>query len=343
MLRHVPLEPESLRFAGRGSTKMKHRFGPECTGDPLVPQKEIRVPQHGCTLAVRAGPQLRGRIREDRPAQRRREIGDGGAELRPRVHRAARDDTAFARVRDLHEPFEILGLGSLSAVTYSGVGLTAAIARADLRLGCGRTRCERIAEWQIEVDGARRGAAGPSDRPTAHFTRVSQHSRIAIGNSGLGKPTHVRTVKMNLVDRLPRAPFAQFRRPIGAEYDQRNVGVVGLDHCRIEIRRRRTGCADERGGRTSRLRSTDGKKPRGPLVDLRPTAEQSVLGGSDRKGCGARPRADADLPHARASEFIDEGCGKKMGRIRSTRRDFAGIRVGAQFRSPSAGRAWRAA
>ena len=228
-------------------------------------------------------------------------------------------------------------------MTDSGVDLAAAIARAGLRLGCGRARCERIAEWQIEVDGARRRSAGPSDRPTAHFTRVSEHLRIAIGHSDLGKPTHVRTVKVNLVDRLPRAPFAQFRRPIGAEYDQRHVGVVSLDHCRIEIRRRRTGCANERGRSTGRLRSADGKKTRRPLVDLRPTAEQIVLGGGDRKGRGARPRADADLPHARASEFIDEGRSKKMGRVRSTRRDCAEIRVGAHFRSPSAGRAWRAA
>ncbi len=268
MLRHVPLEPESLRFAGRCSTKMQHDFGFERASNSLIPQKEIRVPQHWSTLVVHAGSQLRSRIREDRPAQHRCEFCNGGAEFRFRVHRTARDDTAFARVRDLHESFDISGLGRLSAMTDPGVGLVAAFARADLRLSRHRARRERIAEWQIDVDRARRRAAGTSDCPAAQFTRVSQHSRVTIGNSGLGKPTHVRTVKVNLVDRLPRAPFAQFRRPISGQYDQRHVGVVGLDHRRIEIRGRRTGCADERGRRTSRLRSTDRKKSRRPFVDL---------------------------------------------------------------------------
>ena len=343
MLRRVPFEPEPLRLADRRSAETQHDFGLEVAGDPLIPQEEIRVPQHGRTLVMRAGSQLRGRIGEDWPAQLRREICQSGAELRSRVHRTAGNYTAFARTRDLHEPFDIFRPWIISTPTDSGVGPAAAIDGADLRLGCDRGRLERIGKWQIEVDGARRRAAGCGDRSASHFARVSQHSTVGTGHSDLGKPTHVCAVEADLVDRLPRAPFAQFGRPIGAEYDQRHVGVVGLDHCWVEVRRRRTGCADERGRRTGRLRGAEGKKARRPLVDLRPTAERSVLSGGNRKGCGARPGADADLLHAHASEFIDECQGKKMRRVRSTIWNRAGFQFSVHIRSPSAGRAWRAA
>ena len=132
---------------------------------------------------MRAGSQLRGRIREDRPAQLRREIRQSGAEFRFRIHRATGDYTALARTRDLDKPFDIFRPWVFSTSTYFGVYPTAAIGGADLRLGCGRGRRERIGEWQIEVNGARGRAAGFGGRTASHFTRVSQHSTVGIGHS----------------------------------------------------------------------------------------------------------------------------------------------------------------
>ena len=56
-----------------------------------------------------------------------------------------------------------------------------------------------------------------------------------LGDARFDEPTHGSAEQVRLVDRLRGTDSAQLRRAVGGDDDQRDTGLAGLDHRRMQL------------------------------------------------------------------------------------------------------------
>ena len=139
-----------------------------------------------------------------------------------------------------------------------------------------------------ERPAARRRVGARERRPP-----VPNRVRCRLGDADVDKPAHGVAIELDLVDGLVGPGLAKLRRAIGGEDQQRNVGVVRLDHGRVEVGRRRPGGADHRGRPPAGLADSEGGESRRALVDEDVDPDRGVVGQRqrERRGTGARGEA----------------------------------------------------
>ena len=68
---------------------------------------------------------------------------------------------------------------------------------------------------------------------------VADRARPGLGQAGLAEPAHRGAVQLDLVDGLVGAYPPQLRGAVGGEHEERHARLVGFDHRRVEVGRRR--------------------------------------------------------------------------------------------------------
>jgi len=140
---------------------------------------------------------------------------------------------------------------------------------------------ERLAERDVEVHGTAITAEGPRGgrEGAAHHRAPPPPSRVAGNRQDLrrrqvGVETGGRTEDARLRRGLVRAGAAHLVRPVRRQHDERDPGVVGLEHRREEVGHGRARRGDD-GDRCAAgpLRQPEGEEPGGTLVDPHVEAE----------------------------------------------------------------------
>ena len=114
------------------------------------------------------------------------------------------------------------------------------------------------------------GTAGGSQHPARRRSPLSVESveiGAALGKSQADRGAHLGTEVTQLFHGLVGTGAQQFVRTIGAQDDQRNAGVVGLDDGGSDVGHRRAGGHRNRNRPAASQCQTDGQVPGGPLID----------------------------------------------------------------------------
>ncbi len=157
------------------------------------------------------------------------------------------------------------------------------------------------------------GDQGPRDErpPAAHLLGLPVARG---GRRHVGERPHRAAVHLDLVGGLVRPGAAQGRRPVRGEDDERQAGVVGLEHRRVQVGHR--GAAGRHDGdRLPRAPGqAEGEEAGGPLVDPGVQGERAV-GGRRVHGEGERRRAGAGtehhVPDPAPHQLVDDGPGER--------------------------------
>ncbi len=143
------------------------------------------------------------------------------------------------------------------------------------------------------------GAAGERPHPAQALGR-------GLGNAELEEPFDRVAVELELVDRLAGADVAQLRRAVGGQHDQRDAGLVGLDHGRQQVRGGRAGGAGDGHRLAARLGGTEREEAGRALVDVRPGVQPRLAGERQHDRRVARAGAGAGVLHPAAHELVEQ-------------------------------------
>ena len=176
---------------------------------------------------------------------------------------------------------------------------------------------ERVPEGQVEVDGTRPGPDRIGQRPGHQRPPARRHRRVR--RPGVGGVAHGRAVEAELVDGLGRGHLPQLRRAVGRADDQRDLGLVGLDHRRVELRRGRAARAHDDRRPTGGQSEPEGGEPGRALVVEHVQAQLGPLGEGQRQRRRTRSRADDDVDQTGPDHLVGQG-GAERRRHRAGRR-----------------------
>ena len=141
---------------------------------------------------------------------------------------------------------------------------------------------------------------------------ASIRSGAVLGQTEADVGAHLRAEVAELLHRLVGAGAQQFVWPVGAQHDQRHPRVVGLHDRRPEVGHRGARRHRHTHRRPLGHREPDRQVAGGALVDadMQPDAACPV-GVLQRKGQRrvARTRAQHDVTHAAANQFVDDYAG----------------------------------
>ena len=147
---------------------------------------------------------------------------------------------------------------------------------------------------------------------------VGGHPRPLLGQPGLAEPAHRAAVQLDLVDRLVGAGAGELGRPVGGQHQQRDRRLVGLDHGRVEVGRRRPGGAQHRHRPPAGLGQAEGGERRGPLVDPdvqpQPAALLQLDQGHGQRGAARSGRQDG-LAQPAPGQLVAEGQAERGRRV----------------------------
>jgi hypothetical protein len=167
---------------------------------------------------------------------------------------------------------------------------------------------QRFAEGQIDVDGAAWRAVGRGQGAGGQRAQVAQHHVRRVGRryGRVNRPADVVAVHLDLVDGLVGPAAAQFRRPVGGQHQQRDVGVVSLNDGRVEVGRGRARRA-EQGHRLPRSQGQpQGKETGAALVEVAIDANSRLGGKGQGQRRGARAGGQTHSPQPTAGQLVDE-------------------------------------
>ena len=117
---------------------------------------------------------------------------------------------------------------------------------------------ERIAEGQIEVHRAGQRALRPLPGVDQQLAPVTEQAELGGGHGGLGGPDRVAAEDAVLGDGLAGMAFAQLRRTVGREHEQRRGRHARLDHRRQVVGDGGARGAEQGGGTLGRLGDAEG-------------------------------------------------------------------------------------
>jgi hypothetical protein len=240
-------------------------------GEALVAQQRVVVGDRRLAAA-----RARQRVGEQREAGGAREPGDH-VRARPVALVAPGDHHAAPGAGEDGAQRLALGAGvrrrRRPAQPRAPAG-TAAAAR--LVVGQRRLEHERLAQRHVEVHGARPVAEGGPDRAAGQGAHPAQPLWTGRVGPHVEEPLRRSAVQAELVDRLTRPDLAQLGWTVRGEHDQRHAGLVGLDHGRQVVGRRRAARAGQHGRAPRRLGQAEREEAADALVDVRPAAQPGV-------------------------------------------------------------------
>jgi hypothetical protein len=95
---------------------------------------------------------------------------------------------------------------------------------------------------------------------------VQQSVVVGLMSADFAEPPNGVAIELELVDCLARADIAKLWWPVRREHDHRHARLVGLDHRRVQVRRRGPGRAEHRGRDCSGERGAEREEPGAALV-----------------------------------------------------------------------------
>ena len=183
--------------------------------------------------------------------------------------------------------------------------------------GVRQARHQRIPQRQVQVHRPGKAPVRPGRRrPRVAGQRppVGIHPRAGLRHPGLGEPADRPAVEFQLVNGLVGAGAAQLGRPVGGQHQQRDAGLVRLDHRGVEVGRRRPRGADHRDRPPAGLGQPQGQERRRPLINphmqAQPARGRALLPQRDGQGRAARAGGQHGLPQAAAHQLVNQGDGE---------------------------------
>ncbi len=148
---------------------------------------------------------------------------------------------------------------------------------------------------------------GPSGQPGEPRRRC----RRALDDVG-GRQRPADAEEPDLVGGLVRHRAAQPGRPVGGDRDQRDAGVRGLEHGRVQVGRGGARRRHHRGRRREVFGDAERQERRGALVDAgvqRQRARSRGVVQGEGQRCVARTGRQHDVAHADAEQRLDDALG----------------------------------
>ena len=164
---------------------------------------------------------------------------------------------------------------------------------------------ERLAEHQVQVDGALWGSAGAVDG-LIHGRQDHRRVDVGVGSGQVEAPADVVAEDIRLVYGLVGAGLAQFGWTVGGEQDHGHAVGRGLHDGGKAVGDRRARGRDP-GRRTSRgARVTEGCEGGPALVEVDEATGSFVRGERRDQGGRARAGGDAEKVYAAAEKLFDD-------------------------------------
>src|SRR5690606_8660770 len=136
----------------------------------------------------------------------------------------------------------------------------------------GRARDERVTEGDVEVDGARVAGAGAGRGGERTDDHLAGGGRGRVGGQ-VRLPARRGGEDADLLGGLAGAGAAQLVGAVGAEDDEGDAAVRGLEDGRVEVGDGRAGGRDDGGGHAVGAGQAEGDEPGHPLVDAHVQAQ----------------------------------------------------------------------
>ena len=134
---------------------------------------------------------------------------------------------------------------------------------------------------------SRCGALGGSDGTADQRAPVRVLAGPALGYAYLVEQAYRVAVELDLVDRLARSGGPQLRGTVCGEEQQRDAGLVGLEHRGVQVGGRRTRRGHDRDHAAGDLGQPEGEEPGRPLVDAyvqpQPARDVSLVQGERQR------------------------------------------------------------
>ena len=246
-------------------------------------------------------------------------LGDGGQQRQVRVHAGAvagDDDSVLGEVdgQRLIEG-DRRAVGPRPAVRASG----REVGRVRIRLGH-----KGFTQRDVELDRPGVGGAGTGggrqhpagSRAPLGVERI-EAVRDVFGQAQADGGADLGAEVAELLHGLVGAGAEKFVGPVGAEHDERNAGVVGLDDRRAEVGHRGAGGHRDGNRASAAGGQSDCQVAGGALVDADVQAQRPGpvgVGQGERQRGVAAARAQHDVTHAAADEFVHND--PRLGRRR---------------------------
>ena len=233
--------------------------------------------------------------------------------------RTDHDDAAFGLRQQAGDRGGREGRANDAAGRHGGEGFEIeACRRLEALFGVGGG--ERVAEGQIEVHRAGQRALRALPSIDQQLAPVTEQGEVGAGHGGLGGPDGIAAEDAVLGDGLAGVAFAQLRRTVGREHDQRRGRHARLDHRRQVVGDGGAGGAEQGGGTAGRLGDAEGDEAGRTLIER----DRYVQVGGFREGVGHRSRARAGRDHhvreAEAAEGAYTHVGPEGVRVQVLRR-----------------------
>ncbi len=193
-----------------------------------------------------------------------------------------------------------------------------------------------FAQRDVELHRPGIGGAGPGGRrqhPAGGRAPLGvEHLKplgARLGQAGADRRAHLGAEVTQLLHGLVGPGAQHLVGPVGAQHDQRDPGVVGLDDGRTQVGHRGTGRHRDRDRPTAARGQADGQEAGGALVDphVEPQPARPVgVGQGERQRCVAGTGAQHHVGHAAANEFVDDDAGLGRRGIHAYQRVTSGFR-----------------
>ena len=304
-LADLGIQPLHGDLVARTAADAQHDVGPVRVRERVAPQERV-------VRGDRArDPQVGDRVGEHRPSG---DLGEREHGLRFDIGAPARDDQPARRPP--HEPGERLThpvTRCTRARRARGPRTTVGpVGRADERL---TGRHQGLPERQVQVHRAGGRPEGLRHRARRGGAPEPPRSVPILRCARVAEPAHRVAVELLLIDGLAGAGVTQLGRTIRSADDERDPCMVGLEHRRVEVRRRGAGRAQHDCRPPTRLAEPEREERRRSLVEVHVQPDPRVVGKCERERCRARARRETCVGHAVAHPLVDQRAGERGGGV----------------------------
>ncbi len=286
-------EPSELLRAEQ-TPEADHDLGSGRVGEGLVAHERVERGDDARMVDTNAG----GRVGEHRPTERVGQRVDRRSLAVVAAGANARDDDAAATADDGGQLGQRLVGETPRGTLGHGGQLGAFLGQLpDLTQ-------QRFTEGEVQMDRPRSRPAAAHPRVTGQVAPPRRTTRRR--GTRLAVPPHGGAVELTLVDGLRCPDPVQLRWPIGGEDQQRHVGLVRLDHRRVELGR--CGAAGAQHDRRSSRHQTQAERHerRGALVVVHVQGDSIICEQCDRHRRRAGAGRHDGVRQTEATPLVDE-------------------------------------
>ncbi len=168
-------------------------------------------------------------------------------------------------------------------------------------------RHQRFAKRQVQVHRPWPVAETHRRRARAERAHHLERGRPLFGWSGVVELAHETAEQSGLIDGLIRPPAAQFRRAVGGQQDQRDLGLGRLDDGREPVRERAPGGTHQPHRAARGARQTEREKGGAALVQKRGEFQLGLALPRQDQRRGTRTGREHQVPHPARDQPIEQG------------------------------------